>query len=211
MSWFLAIIIGYLVGSIPTAYLAGRRAMGKDIREEGDRNPGAGNVYVSIGPRAGLMVGAVDIGKGVVAVLLAKFLIVGGGNGLAMAAGAAAVAGHTWPIFMKLRGGRGAATTVGVYCALFPIPALPISLACLALLPFVRSATLVLGLIMAPMPLLVWLSGYPVAITIYTIFLPMGVGVRHHLTSRNHGRELPPPTYDQEVEDKMLPDGSQHW
>ena len=97
MSWFLAIIIGYLIGSIPTAYLAGRRAIGKDIREEGDHNPGAGNVYVSIGPRAALMVGAVDIGKGIAAVLLAKFVIVGGGHGLAMAAGAAAVAGHTWP------------------------------------------------------------------------------------------------------------------
>ena len=211
MSWFLAIIIGYLVGSIPTAYLAGRRAIGKDIREEGDRNPGAGNVYVSIGPRAGLMVGAVDIGKGVAAVLLAKFVIVGGGNGLAMAAGAAAVAGHTWPIFMKLRGGRGAATTVGVYCALFPIPALPLSLACLALLPLVRSATLVLGIIMAPMPLLVWLSGYPASIAIFTIFLPMGVGVRHHLTSRSHGGELQPPPHDQQVEENMLSDGRQHW
>ena len=91
MSWVGIILLAYLIGSIPAAYLAGRMVKGKDIWDEGDGNPGAGNVFRAIGPKAGLLVGAVDIGKGVVVVVLARVIL--GGNGIEMAAGAAAVAG----------------------------------------------------------------------------------------------------------------------
>jgi glycerol-3-phosphate acyltransferase PlsY len=157
-----------------------------DIRDEGDRNPGAGNAYRTIGPKVGLIVGVVDIGKGAVAVLMAKALT--GSAGAGMAAGAMAVVGHNWPIFLQLRGGRGAATTVGVFLALVPIPAIPLSLACLVLLPIIRSATLVLGLMMIPMPLLVWLTGSSSYLVVYSVALPVMVGIRHYLTSRNARR-----------------------
>ena len=175
-------VLAYLLGSIPSAYLAGRMVKGKDIRNEGDHNPGAGNVYRNIGPRAGLIVAAVDIGKGSVAVLLARVILEG--TGVEMAAGAAAVAGHNWPIYMKLRGGRGAATTVGVFCGLIPIPAIPMGLAAMALLPVVRSATLMLALIMIPMPLLAWVAGASYPVVAYTVALPLAVGLRHYMTSR---------------------------
>jgi glycerol-3-phosphate acyltransferase PlsY len=184
--WIASIVAAYLVGSIPSAYVAGRLAGGRDIREEGDRNPGAGNAYRIIGPKVGLAVGAIDVGKGAVAVLIARAVTDSVGAG--MAAGVVAVAGHNWPIFAQLRGGRGAATTVGVLLVLVPIPAIPISLISFAFLPFVRNATLILGMIMVPMPLLVWLTGGSAPLVVYSVGLPMMAGARHYYTTRKAHR-----------------------
>lgn len=205
MSWVGIILLAYMLGSIPTAFLAGRLVKGTDIWNEGDGNPGAGNVFQMIGPKAGILVGAVDVGKGVAVVLLARGFIAG--NGVEMAAGAAAVAGHNWPMFMRFRGGRGAATAVGVLCALIPIPALPLALGSLALLPLVRSATVVLGVVMIPMPLLALAAGATNSIILFTILLPLAVGLRHYLTVRGGGIE--PSTLDQEpqAQETMLPQG----
>ena len=181
--WLGAMVIAYLIGSIPSAYMAGRVLRKKDIREEGDRNPGAGNVYRTIGPKVGLAVGAADIGKGAAAVLLARGLA--GSTGAEMVAGVAAVVGHNWPIFLNLRGGRGAASTVGVIMALVPIPAIPLGLVSLVALPVLKSATLALGLFMVPMPLLAWLTGASYSLVAYSVGLLVIVGIRHYLTSRN--------------------------
>ena len=201
VSWIVALAVAYLVGSIPSAYIAGRLRKGKDIRQEGDKNPGAENAYRTIGAKVGLAVGAVDVGKGAVAILVAKWLP--GGTGVELAAGAAVIAGHNWPIFLQLRGGRGAASAVGVFMALIPIPAVPLSVASLMLLPFTKSATVTIGLIMIPMPFLAWwitdASYYVVA---YTVGLPILIGVRHHLTSR----KLPRRQTDL-VEREALPKG----
>ena len=189
IDWLGAIVMAYLIGSIPSAYVIGRLLKGKDIREEGDRNPGAGNAYRTIGPRAGLAVGAADIAKGSVAVLLTRGLT--GSTGAEMTAGAVAVMGHNWSIFTQLRGGRGAASTVGVFIALMPIPALPLCMACLAILPIVRSATIVLGLFLIPLPFLLLLTQAPYALVAYSVGLPAMVGIRHYFTSRKlRSREL---------------------
>lgn len=183
INWIIALAVAYLVGSIPSAYLAGRMARGKDIRQEGDRNPGAGNAYRTIGARVGLAVAAVDIGKGAIAILVAWGLV--GSTEAKMAAGAAAVAGHNWPIFLQLRGGRGAASTVGVFLALVPIPAIPLGIVSVALLPIVRSTTIVLGVIMIPLPFLAWLTGASFSVVVYCVGLPVMVGIRHYLTSKS--------------------------
>ena len=198
--WIGAMIMAYLIGSIPSAYVAGRLVKGKDIRDEGDRNPGAGNTYRTIGPKAGMVVGAIDIGKGAIAVLLARALT--DGTGPQMAAGVVAIIGHNWPIFLRLRGGRGAASALGVFIALVPIPAIPISLVSLALLPIVRSATIVIGLIMIFTPFVALLTGVSFPIVAYCVGLPVMVGMRHYATSRN----LPRPEEEQ-AGDKALPQG----
>ena len=182
IDWVSAVVLAYLLGSIPVAYLASRLLQGKDIREQGDRNPGAGNAYRTIGPKTGIAVAAADIAKGAAAVLVARVLT--GSTEAEMAAGAAAVIGHNWPIFLRLSGGRGAASTVGVFMALIPIPALPLSAACLLLLPVVRSATIALSLILIPLPLLTFLTDAPYHVVAYTVGLPVLVGVRHYFTSR---------------------------
>ena len=198
--WISALIMAYLIGAIPSAYVAGRLIKGKDIREEGDRNPGAGNAYRTIGPKAGVAVGAVDIGKGAGAVLLAAELT--GSTSAGMAAGVVAMVGHNWPIFLKLRGGRGAASALGVFIALVPMPAIPIILVSLALLPIVKSATIVIGLIMISTPFVALLIGAPYSMVAYCVGLPVMVGVRHYITSRNLQR-----LEDARAGDQALPQG----
>ncbi len=198
--WIGAMVMAYLIGAIPSAYVAGRLVKGKDIREEGDRNPGAGNTYRTIGPKAGMVVGAIDIGKGAIAVLVARALT--DGTGAQMMAGVVAIIGHNWPIFLKLRGGRGAASALGVFIALVPMPAIPISLVSLALLPVVRSATIVIGLIMIVTPFVALLIGVSYSIVVYCIGLPVMVGMRHYATSRNLQRPE-----EEQAGDRALPQG----
>ena len=118
----LAMILGYLLGSIPFAYIIGRLKKGVDIREVGGGNVGALNTYREIGPIYGLGVLAADILKGAFPVWIATWL------GLDLewicVAGFAAVVGHNWPIFIKFKGGMGAATVIGVLTALTPVPLL---------------------------------------------------------------------------------------
>ena len=182
VEWIGGLVIAYLIGCIPSAYLAGRLMKGKDIREEGDRNPGAGNVYRTIGPKVGLVVAAADLGKGAVAVLIARGLTDSTGAG--MVAGVAVVAGHNWPIVLRMRGGRGAASALGVLIALVPMPALPLSVGALLLLPIVRSATLGIGLVLIPLPFLAWFMGASYSMVGFCIGLPIMVGLRHYYTSR---------------------------
>ncbi len=180
--WIGALVTAYLLGSIPTAYLAGRIGKGTDIRQEGDRNPGAGNVYRVLGPKVGLLVAVVDIGKGALAVAVAKMVM--GNMAGEMAAGTLAVAGHNWPIFLQLRGGRGAASTVGVLLVMLPGASIPLAVAALLLLPIVRSATVCLSLMMIPLPFVALLAGVPMPLVAYSAGLPVMAGIRHYFSSR---------------------------
>ena len=120
------ILVGYLLGSVPFAYLTTRIVSGQDIRETGTGNVGALNVYQNAGALAGIGVLAADVAKGALAVLVPVWS--GAPDWVSYAAGAAAVAGHNWPVFLHFRGGKGAATILGVGLALAPYLAL-ISLA----------------------------------------------------------------------------------
>lgn len=114
----LALVAAYLIGSIPTAYIVARTRKGVDIRDLGSRNVGAMNVFYKVGFAEGLLVLAVDIGKGAGAVALARWL---GVPVIAefFAAGAA-VMGHSFPVWLKFRGGRGGATCIGILAFLMP-------------------------------------------------------------------------------------------
>lgn len=115
---FFFMLLGYLLGSVLPGYWLPRWLTGKDTRTIGDLNPGAANVFRSIGPLVGVLVAIFDIFKGAVVVIWAKEA---GISGLGLVAvGAAAVIGHIWPIFMGFDGGAGGGTTLGVATALFP-------------------------------------------------------------------------------------------
>ena len=114
----LAIIGAYIIGSFPSAYLMGRLRGGIDIRQTGSRNMGAMNVFYKVGFVEGFLVLAVDIGKGAAAVALARFL--GVLEIFQLLAGVAVVLGHSFPIFLKFRGGKGGATCIGVLVFLMP-------------------------------------------------------------------------------------------
>ena len=131
----LGILVAYLLGSAPSAYILVRLVKGADIRALGTGNVGALNTYQQLGVAGAVAVLIVDVSKGAVAVLLPDW--VGAPTWASYASAFAVVAGHTWPVFLRFRGGKGAATALGVGLAL----ALP--LAAIALIP-VAIATLVL-------------------------------------------------------------------
>jgi len=108
---FAAVVIGsYLIGSIPSGLVIGK-LKGIDVREYGSGNIGTTNVLRTLGARYGAVVLIADVLKGVIAVVLARYII--GSPMSEMAAGLAAVAGHDWSLFLKFRGGRGVATSLG--------------------------------------------------------------------------------------------------
>ena len=151
----IAIIGAYLLGSIPSAYIAGRLRKGIDIREVGSRNVGAMNVFYKVGIVPGLLVLAVDIGKGAAAVALAHWLEVP--LVVEFLAGATAVLGHSFPVWLKFRGGRGGATLIGVLIFLMPW-GLPIGLGIFSvLLVLTRFPTLSYAVALLCFPFIAWL------------------------------------------------------
>ncbi|NQT33031.1 MAG: glycerol-3-phosphate 1-O-acyltransferase PlsY [Candidatus Omnitrophica bacterium] len=124
----LSVIAAYLIGSIPTAYIFGRMLKGVDIREYGSGNVGATNVARVIGKGPGIVVFIIDFLKGFSAVALiplafnriAPDAIEAASNYIFILAGAAAIAGHIWTVFLKFKGGKGVSTTLGVMAALSP-------------------------------------------------------------------------------------------
>jgi glycerol-3-phosphate acyltransferase PlsY len=113
----VALMVGaYLLGSVDFAVVIAR-ARGSDIYSQGSGNPGASNVYRSVGKVAGAVVLVLDLAKGLGSGLLGVAI---GGPALGAAAGLAAVVGHCYPVFHHFRGGKGAATLSGVMFGLFP-------------------------------------------------------------------------------------------
>ena len=144
----LGILIAYLLGGIPAAYLAGRLLRGIDLREHGSGNLGATNVYRVLGARAAVPVFAFDIAKGAAAVLLLPLLIQSSDAGIwPLAYGLAAIGGHMRsPYLLWSSGGKGVATALGVFVALVPwatLTALAAWIAVFAVSRFVSLASLV--------------------------------------------------------------------
>ena len=187
--WVISVALAYLLGSVPFAYLAGRLIKGQDLRQEGDRNPGANNAYRIIGPRVGVIVGALDVAKGAGAVLIAREIA--GTTEASMAAGLAVVGGHNWPIFLGLKGGRGAASAVGVFLTLVPYVAMPLCVAGFIVLKLLKSTTAAVAIIMVPMALLVWLVLSEPMLAVYSVALPVLIGLRHYQTTRNQPKPAP--------------------
>ena len=114
----LPILLGYLAGSVPFAYLLARRA-GVDVRVAGSGNVGAANVLRTAGAARGVIVMALDVSKGMAAVLAVH--LVSGGASLAALTGAAAIVGHIYPVWLRFHGGKGVAVAAGVFSVLSPV------------------------------------------------------------------------------------------
>ena len=169
----LALICAYLLGSIPSAYMMARFRKGIDIRGVGSKNVGAMNVFYKVGFVEGLLVLTVDVGKGAAAVALARWL------GVPMIAelfaGVAAVIGHGFPVWLKLRGGRGGATVIGILVFLMPW-GIPFYLGIFGLsLLITRYPTLSYSVAFLCFPFIAWLiyhSGVLVSFSIIILLLP---------------------------------------
>ena len=120
----LALLGCYLLGSIPTAYLLVKWTKRIDIRTIGSGNVGATNALRAAGAWAGLAVLVLDVLKGVLAAgLIPRWWLGSPASGLALACGLAAVLGHAFPCFLRFRGGKGVATTLGALSASAPMVA----------------------------------------------------------------------------------------
>jgi glycerol-3-phosphate acyltransferase PlsY len=114
-------LFGYLAGGIPTGYLVVKRLKGYDIRTKGSGNPGTANVYRNAGALAGAITLVVDALKGFAPVYLSLYLQPRRPE-LAIACGAAAIIGHNWTPLLGFKGGKGVATSAGVFLALLGWP-----------------------------------------------------------------------------------------
>ena len=160
---FAAVIaISYLVGSIPSGYIVGRALKGIDVREFGSGAIGATNVMRTLGRGPFLGVLLADALKGYIPVLVTWFVFES--HGLQVASGLAAVLGHDFPLYIGFRGGRGVATSFGVYAAL----AMPVSVSLLAVGLFIILTFRYMSLIS--------LVTVPLGALVLLVFAILGVG-----------------------------------
>ena len=117
-----AFLSAYLLGSLPTSFIMGKLIKKIDIRQHGSGNVGATNALRVLGTKIGIITLIIDIGKGIAAVWLGKLLVPQPANILLIGFGLFAILGHVFTIFLNFRGGKGVATSAGVFIALIPMP-----------------------------------------------------------------------------------------
>jgi glycerol-3-phosphate acyltransferase PlsY len=159
------LLIAYVAGSFPSAYLAGRLIKGIDLRSVGSGNLGATNVYRNLGTTAALTVLMLDLAKGALPVLYLPRVLDAGAAGSdralwwALGYGIAAIAGHAKPVFLLWKGGgKGVATATGVFLVLVPSPMLATVVVCGAVVWYTGYMSLGSITAAALFPLLVWLD-----------------------------------------------------
>ncbi len=166
-------LLAYLIGAIPTSYLAGRLGQGIDLRQHGSHNLGATNTFRLLGWKYAVPVGLVDMAKGAIPVVsLGPWA--NGPPWFTAGLGLAAVLGHMFSPFVRFRGGKGVATTGGMFLALAPAAmavSLPIWAATLWLSGYVSVASLTVAVLF---PLWVWLTRPEAP---YTVAASVGVAL----------------------------------
>ena len=178
----LAILGGYLLGSLPFGYWVPRLVRGEDIRAKGSGNVGASNVFRVYGASLGIPVALLDLAKGFVAASLGLWI---GGALIGVLAAAAAMLGHARPVFLRFqKGGKMAATAGGATFALAPLVAglcVAIWLAVFALTRFASVATIVTAVVLG---VLVIVLDYPWPIVLFGIAGAIAVIAMHHQNIR---------------------------
>lgn len=173
----IAIIIGYLLGSIPTGIIVAKWTKGIDIRDYGSGSTGATNVLRTAGKKAAVVVFAVDILKGILSVIMARYFTdslwwIG-------SAGFMSVIGHNYPIFSRFKGGKGIATTLGVFVVLVPLPTLiglGAWIVCVAIWRYVSLASITGILVFSIVSLIL---SAPVAYKFYSLLILLPIIYRH--------------------------------
>ena len=184
-----AVLLGaYLLGSIPSAYLVARFAAGVDIRQVGDGNMGAKNTFESVGWLPGLVAAAADVGKGALAVAMARQFKLP--ENVVLLAGACVVLGHDFPLFLGFRGGQGMAAIVGIFGVLFPyetgIALLVLAVALAITHNWDLSCTICFGLL----PVSLWLTGRPAKQVLYPVLLLPTIGAKKLMAAWQARREV---------------------
>ena len=178
----IAIILGYLLGSIPSAYIATRVATGKDVRQLGGGNVGGLNVYREVGIIPAVVVGIIDLSKGAAAVAIAQWLL-DVSPAFVLAAALAAVVGHNWMVWLKFSGGKGMGAAIGCLLVLLPLYNYPLGFAffftvVLILFIITRNVALSMGAGLLSLPLIAWLGVKSTPFLIFSIVLGLIILVK---------------------------------
>lgn len=180
----LSFIICYLIGSIPTSFLIAKYLKGIDIREHGSGNVGATNTARVVGKLPGLLVLAIDILKGLVCVMLVAKLFIGFGINIdpaiyALMLGSMAIIGHIWTVFLGFKGGKGIATSSGVFIGVAPkifLAALVIWIIVFAWKRYVSLASIISAI---SIPVMLAVMSYPPSFVVITSVV-CGITVYRH-------------------------------
>ncbi len=159
IKFVLLILSGYLLGSIPAAYLVAKRVRGIDVRQYGSGNVGATNLLQLTSKRLAIPVIIFDLGKGTLMVWIAQ--LVGLSISHQIIVGLAVISGHNWSVFLRFSAGRGILATLGVTLILVPKLTLILLIIAFSGLPFGQMATTALFAI-ALFPVCSWFSSAPV-------------------------------------------------
>jgi glycerol-3-phosphate acyltransferase PlsY len=174
---FISIIIGYLLGSIPTAYIAVRIIKRADIRDIDVGNVGAAAAIRQIGVIPGLIVAFIDIGKGAASILVANALSIP--EIWILCSGFAAFLGHCFPIYIGFKGGQGAATVIGIFLVLSPyVTLIMLGLIGIALL-VLRRIFPSICIVAIFLPLLIFLFNYPLPVIIFSLLIMLFMILRN--------------------------------
>ncbi len=188
VSNILAIVIAYLLGSIPSAYLVTRLFAGRDIRQLGGGNVGGLNVLKEVGGRAGVLVAAIDVSKGAAAVAIARWLL-DLTPLFVMLTGLAVVVGHNWMVFLKFSGGKGMGATVGALAVVMPAYGATIELlifiaAVAVILAITRNIALSMGIGLVFLPVIVWFGTHSGIGTLMASILSLIIAYKFFPTAR---------------------------
>ncbi|AII58800.1 glycerol-3-phosphate acyltransferase [Dehalococcoides mccartyi] len=189
----MSLLIGYFLGSIPSAYLVTRRLTGRDIRQMGGGNMGGLNTFREVGVGAGAAVVLMDLAKGALAVSVAYYLLIQNAQWVILT-GFAAVIGHNWPIWLDFKGGKGLGPAFGAMLFLLPVYGLPQHLLILALLVFIplaitRNIALATGIALFSLPFLVWYGSHSEFATLISVLLFLMIGIKFVLDNRKNLRD----------------------
>jgi len=186
---FIAIIIGYLLGSTPSAYIVTRLVKGKDVRQLGGGNVGGLNVFREVGPWPAAAVATADIGKGAAVVAIAYWLLAVPPL-FVLLAGLAAVIGHNWMVFLKFSGGKGMGPTVGALAVVLPLYGYWQGLLIffgVILIPLIitHNVALSMGIALLALPFITWFGTHSGIGTIMAIILGLVALIKFTPTARH--------------------------
>ena len=178
----VAVVMGYLLGSVPTAYIVTRLAKGQDVRRLGGGNVGGLNVYREVGLLPAAVVGFVDLGKGALAVAIACWLP-DVSPPFVLGAALAVVAGHNWMLFLKFTGGKGMGAAIGGLFVLLPVFGYPLGLAFFFAVVFIvfiitRNVALSMGVGLLSLPFIAWLGMHSGMFVIYSVALGLVIAAK---------------------------------
>lgn len=179
--YLIIIITAYLLGNISTSYIVAKRLAGVDIRTQGSGNAGSTNVLRTLGKKAGALTFIGDVLKGLIAVLIARFIAYGvnlDDTTCAYIAVVAVVLGHNYPVFLGFKGGKGVATSLGSMLGMNPL----VALLCLGFFIIIVAITKyvslgsILGIGLSPIIMMINHNNKGVLVT---LFLTISVAITH--------------------------------